>query len=773
MITKGLVRGISDVGSIPKDIHCDACIQSKMAAAPFAIGHTRADAILGRVHSDLGEFEHPSIGGCKYFGLIIDDKSTFLWVHPMKHKGDFAPWFISMDKIFHNQHGRHIGIFHADGGGEFCNDALDAYFGEHGILKEVTVPDTAAMNGVAERMVRVLKEKVHAVLKDRDCPNGLWAEAILAVRYCINVTLTRSNGGITPYQAFFGIIPDISRLRVFYSDAWIHRSKKQGAKALGDRGIRVKFIGYPEDVVAYKFWNPETRKTVVSRDPLFVETALPRVEVNFNTDETESTSDGEKELDTPDHQSNVGTENLDHTFNSPPITQPPTPQSPSPPPQRILRDRSTIKPHARLEPADYGKFGALKKTIACDAGENAGSARAQIADELHCMIAAAHEQGDQGDLAVDDDLGDSPNASDALSGPEAQFWNAAISEELESIAKVEVYTLVDPAQHDIGNLLGSKLVLRKKRGPNGEILRYKARLTARGDCQRKGIDYTETFAPVVKSASLRVFFAHCVNLGLKIRHMDVKCAFLHGILKEPVYMRQLKGYEAKGKEEWVWQLHKALYGLKQGRREWYAVIDGFFLELGFTRAYADHCVYILQCGDTLIIIPLYVDDLLMGYNDEKQMGKIKASLEQRFEMKDLGPVSWVLGMRVIYDLGSGRLSVDQSQYLTAVLIKFGMLDCNPTSTPLPEGISMLPATNAEADAAHGFPYLEVIGSLMYAMMGTRPDIAYAVSTSAKPVIAPEGSYIPEPPEALEQLAFLWSAPEALEQLTFLRSPLEG
>ena len=81
-------------------------------------------------------------------------------------------------------------------------------------------------------MVRTLKEKVRAVLKDRNCPNGLWAEAILTVRYCINVTLTRSNGGITPYQAFFGIIPDISRLRVFYSDAWIHRSKNREPRPL-------------------------------------------------------------------------------------------------------------------------------------------------------------------------------------------------------------------------------------------------------------------------------------------------------------------------------------------------------------------------------------------------------------------------------------------------------------------------------------------------------------------------------------------------------------
>ena len=155
-------------------------------------------------------------------------------------------------------------------------------------------------------------------------------------------------------------------------------------------------------------------------------------------------------------------------------------------------------------------------------------------------------------------------------------------------------------------------------------------------------------------------------------------------------MRQPKGYEVEGKENWVWRLHKALYGLKQGGREWYAVIDGFFLEHGFTRTFADHCVYVFQHGNTLVIVPLYVDDLLMGYSDEDEMGKIKAHLERRFEMKDLGPVSWVLGMRVTYDFGIGRLSVDQSQYVTTVLTKLGMLDSNRNLNPIARGHLVAP-----------------------------------------------------------------------------------
>ena len=151
--------------------------------------------------------------------------------------------------------------------------------------------------------------------------------------------------------------------------------------------------------------------------------------------------------------------------------------------------------------------------------------------------------------------------------------------------------MVNPSKEQIENLLQNKFVLCHKKGPTGDIECYKARLTARGDCQRESIDYKETFAPIVKSTSLHVFFALAAIIGLRICHLDVTAAFLNGTLKETVYMRQPKGFEETGKETWVWKLNRALYGLKQGGREWYTCINDFFTqELGFMHTFVDHSV---------------------------------------------------------------------------------------------------------------------------------------------------------------------------------------
>src|SRR5258708_22262450 len=211
--------------------------------------------------------------------------------------------------------------------------------------------------------------------------------------------------------------------------------------------------------------------------------------------------------------------------------------------------------------------------------------------------------------------------------------------------------------------------------------------------------------------------------------MDVTSAFLNGILNETVYMRQPKGFEEPGKETWVWKLKKALYGLKQGGSEWYHCINDFLTKtLGLTRTFANHSAYVYEAHDSVLFIPLYIDDLLIGYRDSTEMERIKSSLEHRFKMVDAGPASWVLGMCVINDPSTSRLSLDQTQYILKVLDKFGMADCKPTPTPLPEKAVLRAASEDEVHEARSYPYLQVIGSVMYAMLGTCPDIAYAIST---------------------------------------------
>ncbi len=173
------------------------------------------------------------------------------------------------------------------------------------------------------------------------------------------------------------------------------------------------------------------------------------------------------------------------------------------------------------------------------------------------------------------DLSDMPTLKATLAGPEEDQWVQAICSKLDNIKSKYVYDLVNPRSENIENLLGNKIVLHHKHGPTGRVKCYKAQFTAQGDHQCESIEFDETFAPVVKSASLWVFFALCAKLSFKTWHMDVTSAFLNGILNEIVYMHQPKGFEVPGKEGWVWKLKKALYSLKQGGHEWYHCINEF------------------------------------------------------------------------------------------------------------------------------------------------------------------------------------------------------
>src|SRR5258708_31435737 len=145
------------------------------------------------------------------------------------------------------------------------------YCHQNGILLELTIPNTPQQNGVAERANRTLTERMRAMMKDANCSIALWGEAVCTAAYCLNRTLTSANGGFTPIQAFEGTVPDVSHTRIFYSDAYIHRSKSDGAKKLGDRARLVKFVGYPEGVSGYKFYDPLTRTTILSRSARFLD----------------------------------------------------------------------------------------------------------------------------------------------------------------------------------------------------------------------------------------------------------------------------------------------------------------------------------------------------------------------------------------------------------------------------------------------------------------------------------------------------------------------
>jgi hypothetical protein len=298
-------------------------------------------------------------------------------------------------------------------------------------------------------------------------------------------------------------------------------------------------------------------------------------------------------------------------------------------------------------------------------------------------------------------------------------WLDSMKQELHSLETNKTWTLVPrPGNRKV---LGGKWVYKLKRGPNGEILRHKARWVVRGFEQEYGIDYNETFASVVKPMSYKALFAVAAALDLEIHQMDVKTAFLYGLVEEEIYVEQPDELgDGSGR---VCRLNKALYGLKQSPRIWYETLSTFLETLGFKALTSDLGVFV----KSHMYIAVYVDDLLIAGPSKEEIGKVKESLSKRFEMTDLGECLFYLGMEIRRDRRNRVIRLSQKAYVDKILVDFGMSDSKPVATPM-DLSTLSPAPEGfQATESSRRAYASAIGSLMYLMLGTRPDIAYAVS----------------------------------------------
>ena len=328
------------------------------------------------------------------------------------------------------------------------------------------------------------------------------------------------------------------------------------------------------------------------------------------------------------------------------------------------------------------------------------------------------------------DSGEPESFYEAKRHSDSVKWELAMKDEMDSLKSNNTWVLAHLPKGK--KALHNKWVYRIKEEQDGNK-RYKARLVVKGFEQKEGIDYNEIFSPVVKMTTIRLVLALVAKENLYLEQMDVKTAFLHGELEEEIYMVQPQGFEVRGKEKMVCKLQRSLYGLKQAPRQWYKRFDTFICSNGFLRCQADHCCYIKSLGDSFIILLLYVDDMLIVGASKQSIDKLKWELSQEFAMKDLGAAKQILGMRITRDSGTLRLS--QEEYIKKVVERFSMGDAKPVGCPLAAHFKLskeqMPTSDEEKAYMERVPYASAVGSLMYAMVCTRPDIAHAVGVVSR------------------------------------------
>jgi hypothetical protein len=271
-------------------------------------------------------------------------------------------------------------------------------------------------------------------------------------------------------------------------------------------------------------------------------------------------------------------------------------------------------------------------------------------------------------------------------------------------------------------------VWKNKEGEKGEVVRNKSRLIAQGFSQKEGIDYEETFAPVARLEATRILLDFSVAKGFKLHQMDVKSAFLNGVLEEEVYVRQPPGFESEKYPHWVHKLRKAqaLYGLKQAPRAWYGRLRGFLFERGFEMGKVDQTLFLLRQGRDILIVHVYVDDIVFGGSSNSLVARFAEDMSREFEMSMMGELQFFLGLQI--KQSKEETFVHQAKYTKDIVPKFKVEDSKAMMTPM----STTTALDADEEGEHvdQKEYWSMIGSLLY-LTATRPDIQFSVCLCAR------------------------------------------
>jgi transposase InsO family protein len=752
---------------------CHGCELGKQTRLPFHASAKRSDQILQIVHSDLaGPMQVRSLRGALYIATFIDDHSRFGVVYFLKSKDQCAAAFKKYLAWAETQTSKKLLCLHSDRGGEYLSQAVRSLLDEKGIEHKLTMPGSPQQNGLAERWNRTILDKARSMLHGASLSLSFWELATDVAVHIHNRTPSRVIGWHTPHELWTSRVPDVSYFRVFGCLAYAHVPQGKRQK-LDPRSVPMTFVGYEPGSKGYRLWNSTTRTIVLSRDVTFDERsypakasgppsalpALPTIHevpelMGFPTSDERTyepppqpeqrvqppaqpdpTIHAPIDPQTPDNRPLPTREStIYHTPPSqppapsiqhertPPSAPAPAPRAPRParivrlpgpsfgPPQGLPRLRPNPRPSSRAQ------GNAVERIERCDSDSISH----------HALISAAIYAAEYRDPLT---------FKEAMSSDLADEWQGACQYEIDALAKNGTWILVDlPAGR---KPVKSKWVFKRK--ADG---RLRARLVAKGFTQVQGIDYDETFSPVARFESLRLLLALAALEDWEIHQMDVKSAFLNGLLDEEIYMEQPQGFVAPGQSDKVCLLKKAIYGLKQASRAWNLQFNQVLLDLGFKRTHSDAGIYHrLDAGGTIIII-LYVDDITILGDTITQMTSLKATLSARYEMTDLGEIDSYLGVKITRDRSIKRLDIDQSRYVLEIISRFGLADANATRTPLPAGAEAhLVKHTGEATPREIKYYQQIIGSLLYVQIGTRPDISFAVSRLAQYASNPSSQHL--------------------------------
>ncbi|CAN0896019.1 Retrovirus-related Pol polyprotein from transposon TNT 1-94 [Linum grandiflorum] len=692
MFSKQLLPNKFDVGKfvVPD---CKHCIGAKTTALPFSSSTTSVSAPFDLIHTDLwGPSPVTSRNGYRYYALFVDQYTRYTWIFFLRAKSELYSVLRDFVQMIKTQFNTTIKTFRSDPGGEYTSQALYEFYKSQGILYQHSCPGVSEQNGLVERKHRHILDLARAILLQSSVPSTFWVEAVNTVVYLINRQPTRVLKNLTPYECLFRRRPDYSRLRVFGCTCFVLLPKKDRSKLMS-KTVQCVFLGYTDHHKGYLCYDARQRRLYTAYHVVFLENSY-----YYPLPNQPPTSIHEVQF--PHFEDNQMVSDLDaipiQDSTAPIITPHDDVTSDNLPTSHLNSPSSTATTSApSLAPAEPPTVAPRRSSR-----QNQGQPPPRYTDYVTYATSAVAIPSSYKEACLD------------------PRWNQAMKEENQALIDNGTWTIVP--RPDDATVIGSRWVYTIKFKPDGTIDRYKARLVAQGYRQEYGIDYDETFAPVAKMQTVRMLLALAAQKVWPLYQLDVKNAFLHGQLKETVYMECPPGYN-QASEGMVCLLNRSLYGLKQAPRAWFETFQTLILDSGFQQSSNDPSLFTKTTTRGITILLIYVDDMILTGSDEDGISDIRKILSSQFQVKELGELSYFLGLQ-IHRSAQGIL-VNQAKYVTDLLNLAHMADARPAPTPIELNLK-LSKDDGEL-LSDPTSYRKLVGSLIY-LNSTRPDVAYAV-----------------------------------------------
>ncbi|RVW64436.1 Retrovirus-related Pol polyprotein from transposon RE1 [Vitis vinifera] len=538
-------------------------------------------------------------------------------------------------------------------------------------------------NGRAERKIRHLVETGLALMAQSFLPSKYWTYAFQTAVYLINLLLAKLLHFQSPIQALFHKLPNYHHLRVF-GCLCFPSLRPYAQHKLCYRSTACVFLGYAPTHKGYLCLDVSTNRIYISRNVIFHESSFP-----FQSSSPPSSPSPHLPSSTP------------ALINSPSLSAPSSPAVSSP----IITSNS-IPPLIPVPFATSSPAAPSPPPLPLNTHPMVTRAKSGIHKKRSFIVQHTTEPRTYSQASKNDS------------------WVQAMNREYQALLRNKTWSLVPPPSS--AHIVGCRWIYKLKYRPDGSIDRHKARLVAQGFTQTLGIDYFDTFSPVVKPCTIRLILALAVSFQWPVRQLDVENAFLNGDLEEEVFMTQPQGFVNPTYPTYVCKLHKALYGLKQAPRAWFQKLRIALLDYGFQSSRADTSLFIFHTATDILILLVYVDDILVTGSNPTLVSHFISYLSTKFALRDLGPLSYFLGIQA-QQLGS-VLHLNQHKYIADLLKRTQMETSKPAPTP-----GRLGRTLSQSDGvslSDPLEYRRTVGALQYVTL-TRPDIAFAVNKACQ------------------------------------------